>query len=97
MTNYLRILKRNGKIFDLICQTSSELNKILSGPILLELIINFIMITISLFIFICSIMNTDNNALAKITWMMLLVCVSNWLVVMILCSAADQPVFQVLF
>lgn len=97
MKNYQEKMRRNGKIFDLICKTTSELNSIFSGPVLLLLTINFIVITISAFYLMLSIMNTSNKLIATTTWMMLVAFFNYWIVVVVLLSAAEQPVLQVVF
>lgn len=94
--SYREIMRRNGQIFDLICKTLSELNSIFSGPVLLELTINFFIITISAFTLMFSMTNISNKFITTATWFMLMAFITNWIVVVVLLSATEQPVLQVI-
>lgn len=88
------MLRRSAEVFDLICQTSTKLNNILSIPVLLIILTNFTVITISAFAFIFSLMHTDNILLKNSSPMMPVMFFTNWMRVLFLLSAADLPVIQ---
>jgi hypothetical protein len=94
-TENIKELRRNAQIFDYLCQASSELNDIFSFPVLLILIVKFFIVVCAAFTFIYSF--TYSNIIREnSTLVPQMIFVSEWVGILIIFTAADMPVTQVI-
>ena len=90
----LKILRRNALIFDHLCHASSELNHIFSVPVLILLILKFVSVISTAFISIYYFIHRT-DVLENYSLMFPLIFFTDWARILVLLSAADMPVNQV--
>ena len=91
----MKILKQSAQIFNYLCQASSELNCILSIPILLTLTLRLVSSTSSSYFLIYSIIQS-NEFLKIMTSFMPIMILLDWTLILVILSAADMPIYQVI-
>jgi gustatory receptor len=88
-------LERKALIFDHLCQASSQLNGILSVPVLFLLTTKFLSIVTSAYASIFSLIHA-NEVLDDFSLVFPFLFFTDWIRILVLLSAADMPVQQVI-
>ena len=95
-TENIKELRRNALIFDYLCQASSQLNDIFSVPVLFVLILKFLTVISTAFVFFYRF-TYSNVILENSKFIPPLIFILEWIRMLIIFTAADMPVIQVMF
>lgn len=83
------------KIFDQICESSTELNGFFSWPVLLLMVTKFISVLSTGFAYFLHVVNQSSIASDLSIFLILYSAITDWIRIFIILHAADMPVKQV--